>query len=272
MMITGPFILSLILGLCLSAPSNTGVNRRPDGILIKFDDLDEFCEYDFVHAYLIGLDELSEEDVGRLFHFITDLPDLGLGSGFKYGYLLREIVRRGSLESFQCVYPHVQFSKEDRLDVALMVECANCHETGMLYYMMERGFDAGRFINIILTLSEFLDIPHAIIDTVGLAAARNAEVYAMRDEIYTFMLNSFLLNEIALYDYQKLAEELIRRGADVDRARAHVNVGLIEEVKRRSEEENAELPSFLDALFSPPPAPNFGIFGLKRKREVVFRS
>lgn len=267
-------IFSLILGLNFSSPiasgSNTGVNRRPDGILIKFDHIDEFSEHDFVHAYLIGLDEFPGEDVGLLFHFVNEVAELGLDTGFQYGHLLREIVQRGSLESFQCLYPHVQFLEDERFEVLLMVECVNFNQKDMLYYMMERGFDSRRFICKILALSEHLDIPHAILDTVGLVASRNAEVYTVSSEIYTDMLHTFLINESAHFEYEGLAEELVRRGANVARARAQIGDDLIEKIRKRYEEERPELTTFLEVLFRPSPATEFGMIGRKRKREDVF--
>jgi hypothetical protein len=246
-----PFIITLIVGFCLGAPSGDGqANRRPDGELLKFDHTEEYSEQDFTHAFLRGLYEVTWEDIHRLDRFKTALPNLCRRSSRCYCYLLRDMVKQGLVEHFKVVFPHVRFSEHDKFDVVLMAECGSSNEPEILDFMLEqRACDAQRFIDEILHLSEFLDIPEGCVEAVRMVATRNAEVAARTDEIYTEMLHIFLFNEYACVSYQHLARELVRLGADADAARANIGDSLLEEVVRETLEDDSDIGEFIEELF-----------------------
>jgi hypothetical protein len=259
-MIFAATILVFICGVCLGAPDDGGssssshaghAKRRPDGQLIKFDYLDSYRDEAFTNAYLNGLYEVTQEDLHRLDRFKAELPELGKDNGFRLYLMIREMVVRGGVESFKCLYPHIRFDENYKYDVLLMAECANSNQPEILDFMMERGFDAQRFISGIIQLSEYLAIPRGCIGIVDLVAARNAEVEAWKGEIYSRMLRNFLFEVDELCEYKGLSN-------------------------RDDEEEIADFEDFVHDLYDYhyTPADDSGPAGsrrpdLKRKRDAV---
>lgn len=215
-MIFSTLIISLfILRVCLSAPNDDGsssiscaghANRRPDCELIKFDYLDTYRDQGFAYAYLNGFYEVSQEDLCRFERFKAELPDFGEENGFQMYLMLREMVVRGSLESFKVLYPHIRFGEDYKYDVLLMAECANYNRHEILDFIMKQGFEPQRFMDGIRQLSEYLAIPRGCIGIVDMVALRNAEVQARKGEIYKDMLQRFLFEEDGLHEYSHLCD------------------------------------------------------------------
>ena len=217
------FILSLVLFLCLRVDeaylfegghSNGSV---VDGIVSKFDYLEEFNENAFSNGFFPGQENVSLEDFAKLDHLVEEMEERSQVVGKQYCFLLRDMVERGSMESFKTLYPRVKFSLEDDYDVLLMVQCAAYSQYEILDFMMDQSFDADRFVNRLEGLAEYFSDPFSCVEVVPLVASNSQEIDAREPEIYTKLLNSILYNEYAFeHAFVMLAVKLIDLGATVD--------------------------------------------------------